>query len=98
MTNEIQSCDRLSAEEIAAFLADAVPAESIHVHPVIDSTNTEAKRLAAAGCPHNTVVLAEEQTGGKGRLGRSFFSPKGSGIYLNDKVGIQKSLPQLFRL
>ena len=49
----------------------------------IDSTNTEAKRQAMAGAPEGLVVLAEEQTGGRGRLGRSFQSPKGTGLYLS---------------
>ena len=47
----------------------------------VDSTNTFAKALAAQGGRHGTVVLAREQTGGKGRLGRSFSSPKDLGIY-----------------
>lgn len=54
-----------------------------HKFEQIDSTNAKAKELAASGAPHGTVVIAEEQTHGRGRLGRSFFSPKGSGIYLS---------------
>lgn len=48
-----------------------------------DSTNTQAKRLAAAGAPHGTVLIADRQTGGRGRMGRSFQSPGGMGIYLS---------------
>ncbi len=47
-----------------------------------DSTNREAKRLAAEGAPQGTAVIALRQTAGRGRLGRSFFSPVG-GIYLS---------------
>lgn len=47
----------------------------------VDSTNTYAKLLAKQGAPHGTVVLAEQQTVGRGRMGRSFSSPKGQGIY-----------------
>ncbi len=48
----------------------------------IDSTNTEAKRLArTAGCP-TTLIAACEQTAGRGRLGRSFYSPAGTGLYM----------------
>lgn len=47
----------------------------------VDSTNTYAKTLARQGAPHGTVVLADQQTGGRGRMGRSFSSPKGQGIY-----------------
>ncbi len=47
-----------------------------------DSTNTRLKELARQGAPHGTVASALEQTGGKGRLGRSFASPPG-GLYLS---------------
>lgn len=49
----------------------------------LDSTNEQAKRLAANGAPDGTVVIARQQTGGKGRRGRSFFSPPGSGLYMS---------------
>ena len=49
----------------------------------IDSTNTRAKELAAQGAPHGTVLIANHQTGGRGRMGRSFHSPAGTGIYLS---------------
>ena len=49
----------------------------------IDSTNELAKRLAYHGAPEGTIVVAEEQTGGKGRLERSFFSPKEKGIWFS---------------
>ena len=47
-----------------------------------DSTNTRLKELARQGAPHGTVAAALEQTGGRGRLGRSFVSPPG-GLYLS---------------
>ncbi len=46
-----------------------------------DSTNAVAIKLAADGAEHGTVVVAEEQTAGRGRLGRAWFSEKSSGIY-----------------
>ncbi len=46
-----------------------------------DSTNAVALKLAAEGAEHGTVVVAEEQTAGRGRLGRAWFSEKASGIY-----------------
>ena len=49
----------------------------------IDSTNTRAKELAFQGAPHGTVLIADHQTGGRGRRGRSFHSPAGSGIYMS---------------
>ena len=50
-------------------------------HARIDSTMTEASRLAAEGCASGTVVVAEEQTAGQGRLGRTWHSEPGSGLY-----------------
>jgi BirA family biotin operon repressor/biotin-[acetyl-CoA-carboxylase] ligase len=48
-----------------------------------DSTNTEALYLAQEGAAHGTIVVAEEQTAGRGRLGRTWFSEKSSGIYVS---------------
>ncbi len=47
----------------------------------VDSTNTCAKALARNGAENGTVVVARQQTGGRGRLGRSFSSPEGLGLY-----------------
>lgn len=55
----------------------------LDVFEVIDSTNLEAERLAAHGAPEGTLVLADRQTAGRGRLGRSFASPPGGGLYLS---------------
>lgn len=49
----------------------------------VDSTNTLLKRMASAGAPHGTVAIADRQTGGRGRMGRSFQSPSGLGVYLS---------------
>ncbi len=48
-----------------------------------DSTNTRAKALAASGAPEGTLVIAEHQTAGRGRKGRTWFSPSGRGMYLS---------------
>ena len=53
----------------------------LQYYPCLDSTNTFAKALAAQGAPHGTVIVAGSQTGGRGRLGRSFHSPEGTGLY-----------------
>jgi len=58
-------------------------ADRILYFDTIDSTNTHAKQLAAAGAPHGTVLVAGRQTGGRGRMGRSFHSPADTGIYLS---------------
>ena len=49
----------------------------------IDSTNTRARELARQGAPHGTVLVADHQSAGRGRRGRSFHSPAGSGIYMS---------------
>lgn len=55
----------------------------LHFFSTIDSTNTYAKALAAAGAPEGTVIIAAHQSQGRGRLGRSFDSQKGLGVYLS---------------
>lgn len=61
---------------------DALPwGGKLYLPGSVDSTNNHAKTLARQGAPHGTLVLAEEQTAGRGRLGRSFTSPKGLGLY-----------------
>ena len=55
----------------------------IYWYDTIDSTNTRAKEMAAKGAAHGTVLIAGHQTAGRGRLGRSFQSPAGLGVYLS---------------
>jgi BirA family biotin operon repressor/biotin-[acetyl-CoA-carboxylase] ligase len=71
-------------EQILAFLPQDHPwKEQLLYFKSIDSTNTRAKELARANALHGTVLIADSQTGGRGRLGRSFHSPAGSGIYMS---------------
>ena len=74
--------DRVREGELSGHLAGCLVGSRLLCLDTIDSTNTEAKRQAMAGAPEGLVVLAEEQTGGRGRLGRSFQSPRGCGLYL----------------
>lgn len=55
------------------------------------STNTELKALAEQGAPHGTVLIADRQTEGRGRMGRSFFSPQSTGLYLSVLLRSDKS-------
>ena len=75
--------DILSRESILPYLHNPAFYPEIRVLDSVDSTNQEAKKRAHNGAPSGTVILAEQQTAGRGRLGRSFFSPAGSGIYLS---------------
>ena len=76
--------DRLLPAEIANGLETKIVGKSIYCYEKIGSTNQEAKRLAAVeGVPDGTIVVAEEQVGGRGRLDRPFFSPPGKGIWFS---------------
>ena len=72
----------LSAAAIGKYL-DHDPFFKIHVFKSVDSTNEVAKREALNGAGEGSVWLAEEQTAGKGRKGKSFFSPASTGIYMS---------------
>ncbi|MFA7468583.1 MAG: biotin--[acetyl-CoA-carboxylase] ligase [Desulfotomaculaceae bacterium] len=67
--------------EIAAGLLTVVMGQRIEYLPELPSTNDAARKLARAGCPEGTVVVTESQTGGKGRMGRPWFSPRGKGLW-----------------
>ena len=78
--SKTQSADILSADAIKSLLP-ADFAGDIHIMEVTESTNADAARIAKTS-PHGTVILADAQTAGRGRLGKSFFAPKG-GIYMS---------------
>ena len=77
------SPDRLSAGELAGAVAGRRVGRELVCLETVDSTNNEVKRRAVDAVPDGLVVLAEEQTGGRGRRGRSFVSPAGKGLYLS---------------
>ena len=79
---EAQS-DLLSAEGIRPHILPQLKDSDIFVFGTIDSTNLEAKRRAMLGGGHFTAIIADQQTVGRGRFGRSFFSPPGCGIYMS---------------
>lgn len=70
-------------EKILAQLNPACPWRTLYWYDAIDSTNTAAKLLAKQGAAHGTVLIAECQTGGRGRMGRQFVSQEGMGIYMS---------------
>ena len=55
----------------------------LHHFPTIDSTNDRLKTLARQGAPQGTILIADHQTAGHGRMGRNFHSPAASGVYLS---------------
>ena len=71
-------------EKIIKNLRESCPwQDSLLWFDSIESTNTHARELARQGVAHGTVLIADHQTGGRGRLGRSFHSPAGSGVYMS---------------
>ena len=75
--------DRLTAQELSWDLSTRRVGRRIHAYDTTDSTMDVAHRLAAAGEPEGSVVVAEAQGRGRGRMGRTWISPKGKGIYLS---------------
>lgn len=75
--------NKLSKDKIQSFLDTCYIGKNLVLYETVTSTNTIAKQMAKKSATHGSCIIAEEQTQGRGRLKRSFFSPKGSGIYLS---------------
>lgn len=76
--------DLLSADEVCPGLLSKVFGRTGYFYyREIDSTNNRARALATEGYPEGTVVVAEMQTAGRGRRGRSWYSPDSQGIYVS---------------
>ncbi|MDA8099699.1 MAG: biotin--[acetyl-CoA-carboxylase] ligase [Nitrospiraceae bacterium] len=82
--------DLIRAADLRKALTGALFGAAVDYHRSLLSTNTRAMNLAQEGAPEGTVVLAEVQTGGKGRLGRTWASPPGN-IHLS--VVLRPPLP-----
>ena len=75
--------DVLTEAEIRGYLGKTeIVGNTLYCLDQVDSTNTYAKQLGMAGAPDGTVVVADSQTAGRGRMDRRFESPAGQGIYL----------------
>ena len=75
--------DKLSKEYIGRYLDGDILPKNVHIFDNIDSTNSYCKKLAEDSCETPVLVVADTQSQGRGRLGRSFFSPAGTGIYMS---------------
>ncbi len=75
--------DILRAENITEELDTVFMGQNVYCVKETTSTNDEVRRLALAGAPEGTLVTAESQNAGKGRLGRRWESPKGDGIWMS---------------
>ena len=76
----VETPDVVCKEEILSLLETKWAGRNLVYLETVDSTNDLAKKLADQGAPEGTLVVADEQTGGKGRRGRSWSTPKGSNI------------------
>jgi BirA family biotin operon repressor/biotin-[acetyl-CoA-carboxylase] ligase len=79
----IQSPERLDVSKLNACLQTKVMGRVLHLFDEIDSTQTAAHQLVAQGAAEGTLVIAEKQTAGRGRMGRKWHSPKGKGIWMS---------------
>lgn len=75
--------NHLSEHLISSKLTASVLGKRIIVLDEIDSTNNYAKELTAKDKSNGTIIVADRQTAGKGRMGRSFVSPSGKGLYMS---------------
>jgi BirA family biotin operon repressor/biotin-[acetyl-CoA-carboxylase] ligase len=67
----------------------------VHFFTETESTNDRAAELAERGAPEGTTVIAGRQTGGRGRLGRSWYSPPDAGLYVSVVVRTREAFPLL---
>ena len=86
--------DLLREGDLKPGLKTRVMGREVHLFPDVSSTNTLAMEMASKGAPEGTIVLAEAQTGGKGRRGRKWISPRGNlylSVVLRPDVPLHKS-------
>ncbi|MGE1062752.1 biotin--[acetyl-CoA-carboxylase] ligase [Megasphaera paucivorans] len=79
----MEAPELLLPELVGEGLQTKVFGKKIHYKEKVDSTNNVAKKLAEEGAEEGTIVLAEEQSGGRGRLERSFLSPFAQGVWFS---------------
>ena len=89
-----QNSDGLNVTVIGSYLTTEKLGRSMELLKSVDSTNSYLKAKDTAALPDGHAVIADEQTGGRGRLGRPFYSPAGSGVYLSCLLKPQISLSE----
>lgn len=87
MTLEAHSSSAVSLAQLDSYMNTKVLGRAVgynnELWDSIDSTNTRAAELAGQGAPEGVLVIARQQTAGRGRLGRAWLSPMDSGVYLS---------------
>jgi BirA family biotin operon repressor/biotin-[acetyl-CoA-carboxylase] ligase len=84
----------LSVQGLIPYLTKESRADNIHIYKTLESTNKTAKEMAINGCAHGTVVIADGQTAGRGRSGKSFYAPPGSGLYMSLVMRLERFQPR----
>lgn len=79
----VESGDVFTEAELESVISTRVAGRNLVFLDMVDSTNTRAKQLAEAGAPDGTLVVAETQSSAKGRRGRSWMAPSGSGVWFS---------------
>lgn len=79
----LETADVINQAELESMLHTAWIGSRLVYFNETDSTNIRARKLAEEGAPHGTLVVADSQTAGKGRRGRSWVSPKGTGVWMS---------------
>lgn len=79
----VKAPDLVTANEIRLGLKTSIIGQEIHYHETVDSTQKIAHRLGLENVPEGTVVIADEQVGGRGRMNRPWHSPKGTGVWMS---------------
>jgi BirA family transcriptional regulator, biotin operon repressor / biotin---[acetyl-CoA-carboxylase] ligase len=94
----LSSPDLVTSEEVSLYIGKGVFGKKVVYEATVKSTQEIAHSRAREGADEGTIVIADEQTGGRGRMGRQWQSPSGTGIWmsliLRPKIPLQKS-PQL---
>ncbi len=83
--------DLLNGFEVAYRLGTLVVGQNVLYFDTLDSTNNQAKMLASGGCEDGTVVIAGNQTAGRGRIGKSWNSQENKGVYMT--VVLKPAIP-----
>ena len=91
---------RYSDKLFAKKISELIEGEDIRIDAfeLLDSTNTEAKRQALGGLSVPALIIADGQSAGRGRMGRSFYSPASQGLYMSLLVSAKESVSDSLRL
>lgn len=84
--------NRLSVNLIAPLLKTKELGRNLKVYDELESTNNTTKELDSEAAPNGTTIVADKQTAGRGRIGRTFVSPAGVGLYMSTLIRPEFSL------